>query len=178
MWLRSLAAILGAVAAALYTWGLLHVAGAVIDAEDGGADSSPLRPCRTPGQWERALHVVDYTVDYVPLRFVCETKGGGSYAAESVPGYVNPGVLGSVLAAAGCAGAAALDSKRRAGGAGPCDAGGPRPPARLGAQLPPAPLSKCCPFSQSHPRQAIRAERTYGRAVDAAPGCGAPPSAR
>ncbi|WP_406270431.1 hypothetical protein OHT93_18665 [Streptomyces sp. NBC_00191] len=115
VWLRSLAAILGAVAAALYTWGLLHVAGAVLDAEDGGADASPLRPCRTPGQWERALRVVDYTVDYVPLRFVCETKGGGSYAAESVPGYVNPAVLGSVLAAAACAGAAALESKRRAG---------------------------------------------------------------
>ncbi|MGW1490559.1 hypothetical protein [Streptomyces sp. NPDC002402] len=115
VWLRSLAAILGAVAAALYTWGLLHVAGAVLDAEDGGADSSPLRPCRTPGQWERALRVVDYTVDYVPLRFVCETKGGGSYAAESVPGYVNPAVLSSVLAAAACAGAAALESKRRAG---------------------------------------------------------------
>ncbi|HET6354119.1 hypothetical protein [Streptomyces sp.] len=65
--------------------------------------------------WERALHGVDYTVDYLPLRFVCETNGGGSYAAESVPGYVNPAVLGSVPATAGCAGAAALESKRRAG---------------------------------------------------------------
>jgi hypothetical protein len=115
VWLRSVAALLGAVAAALYTWGLLLVTGAVLDAEDGGTDSSPLRPCRTPGQWERALSVVDYTVDYVPLRFVCETKGGGTYSAESVPGYVNPAVLGFALAAAVCVGAAALESEGRAG---------------------------------------------------------------
>ncbi|MFG2980690.1 hypothetical protein ACGFYQ_05445 [Streptomyces sp. NPDC048258] len=114
VWHRGLAALLGAVAVAFYTWGLLHVAGAVVDAEDGGTDSSPLRPCRTPGQWERALTVVDYTVDYVPLRFVCETTGGGRYAAESVPGYVNPAVLGFALAAVVCAGAAALESERRA----------------------------------------------------------------
>ncbi|MFB7464492.1 hypothetical protein ACFCZ1_13515 [Streptomyces sp. NPDC056224] len=114
VWHRGLAALLAGVAAAVYTWGLLYVAGAVVDAEDGGAESSPLRPCRTPGRWERALTVVDYTVDYVPLRFVCETTGGGRYAAGSVPGYVNPAVLGLGLAAAVCAGAAALASERRA----------------------------------------------------------------
>ncbi|WP_328927622.1 hypothetical protein OG429_25745 [Streptomyces sp. NBC_00190] len=113
VWKRGLAALLAGVAAAFYTWGLLYVAGAVVDAEDGGTDSSPLRPCRTPGQWERALTVVDYTVDYVPLRFVCETTGGGRYAAESVPGYINPAALGFALAAAVCAGAAALESERR-----------------------------------------------------------------
>ncbi|MFF3460500.1 hypothetical protein ACFYXH_40730 [Streptomyces sp. NPDC002730] len=117
-WLRSSAALLGAVAAALYTWGLLHVAGSVLDAEDGGTGSSPLRPCRTPGQWERALSVVDYTVDYLPLRFVCETKDGGTYAAESVPGYVNPAVLGFALATAVSLGAAAFESERP-GGSGP-----------------------------------------------------------
>ncbi|MFC7307776.1 hypothetical protein ACFQVC_26575 [Streptomyces monticola] len=100
--LRSGAALLGATAAAVYTWGLLHVAGAVLEAEDGGAGSSPLLPCRTPGQWERALTVVDYTVDYLPLRFVCETTDGGAYAAESVPDYVNPAALGLTLAAAVC----------------------------------------------------------------------------
>jgi hypothetical protein len=114
VWFRCLASFLGAVAVALYTWGLLLVAGAVLEAEDGGTDSSPLRPCRTPGQWERALTVVDYTVDYVPLRFVCETTDGGSYVAESVPGYVNPAVLGFALAATGCAGAAAFEPERRA----------------------------------------------------------------
>jgi hypothetical protein len=113
VWLRSLAALLGAGAAALYAWGLLGVGGAVLDAEDGGTDSAPLRPCRTPGQWERALHVVDYTVDYVPLRFVCVTKDGGSYAAEAVPGYVNPGVVGFALAGVVCAGTAAFASQRR-----------------------------------------------------------------
>ncbi|MFF4431549.1 hypothetical protein ACFYZ4_20545 [Streptomyces sp. NPDC001513] len=110
---RNVAALLGAVAAGLYTWGLLHVAGAVVEAEDGGASSSPLLPCRTPGQEERAAKVVDYSVDYVPLRFVCETTGGGSYAAESVPGYVNPAVAGLTLAAAVCAVVPALVSGRR-----------------------------------------------------------------
>ncbi|MFI7352324.1 hypothetical protein ACIBTP_00070 [Streptomyces avidinii] len=113
-WHRPTAALLGACAAGLYAWGLLHVAGAVLAAEDGGAGSSPLLPCRTPGQEERASHVVDYSVDYVPLRFVCETTGGGSYAAESVPGYVNPAVLGLASAAAACVGAGALDAERRA----------------------------------------------------------------
>lgn len=108
VWLRASAALLAAVAVALYAWGLLLVAGAVLDAEDGGANSSPLRPCRTPGQTERAASVVDYTVAYVPLQFVCETKGGGSYAAESVPDHLNPAVLVLALAAAGCAGTAAL----------------------------------------------------------------------
>ncbi|MEU9082283.1 hypothetical protein [Streptomyces sp. NPDC048357] len=110
---RNAAALLGAVAAGFYTWGLLHVAGAVVEAEDGGASSSPLLPCRTPGQEERAARVVDYSVDYLPLRFVCETTGGGSYAAESVPGHVNPAVAGLVLAAAGCAVVPALVSGRR-----------------------------------------------------------------
>ncbi|MFJ3960055.1 hypothetical protein [Streptomyces sp. NPDC090036] len=114
-WHRPAAALLGACAAGFYSWGLLHVAGAVLAAEDGGASSSPILPCRTPGQEERASHVVDYSVDYVPLRFVCETTGGGSYAAASVPGYVNPAVLGFALAAAVCAGAGTVGARRRAG---------------------------------------------------------------
>ncbi|MEU6095046.1 hypothetical protein [Streptomyces sp. NPDC047079] len=107
-WLRGVAPLLGAVAVAFYTWGMLLVALAVLDAEDGGAGSAPLRPCRTPGQSQRALSVVDYTVDYVPLRFVCETQGGGTYSAETVPDYVNAAVVGFALAAVVCAGAAAL----------------------------------------------------------------------
>lgn len=117
-WLRPTAALLGACAAGVYAWGLLHVAGAVIAAADGGAGSSPPAPCRTPGLEERAAHVTDYGVDYVPLRFVCRTTGGGGYAAASVPGYVNPVVLGFASAATACAGAgAALDARRRAAAA-------------------------------------------------------------
>ncbi|MEV7560049.1 hypothetical protein, partial [Streptomyces sp. NPDC089795] len=82
-WLRPTAALLGACAAGVYAWGLLHVAGAVIAAADGGAGSSPPAPCRTPGLEERAAHVTDYGVDYVPLRFVCRTTGGGGYAAAA-----------------------------------------------------------------------------------------------
>ncbi|MFJ1600222.1 hypothetical protein [Streptomyces sp. NPDC088261] len=118
VWLRCLGSLLGAGAVAVYTWGLLLAAGAVLAAEDGGASSSPLLPCRTPGQWERASQVIDYRVDYVPLRFVCETTGGGSFATDAVPGYVNQAVVGFALGGVVCAGAAAVTgemAERRAG---------------------------------------------------------------
>lgn len=117
--LRGVAALLGAAAAFLYTWGVLHVAGSVLEAEDGGASSSPLPPCRVPGEWERALKVVDYSVDVVPLRFVCETTDGDGFAA-GVPGYVNPGVAGLVLVAVGCAVGPEVraEFRRRTGAAG------------------------------------------------------------
>lgn len=60
------------------------------------------------------MHVVDYRVDHVPVRFVCELQDGTDDAAESVPDHVNPAVLGCGLAAAVCAGAAALESERHA----------------------------------------------------------------
>ncbi|MFJ5307678.1 hypothetical protein [Streptomyces sp. NPDC088350] len=104
MVLRKLATAAGLAAFALYLWGLLLVVGAVLQAEDGGTDSSPLRPCRTNG-WQydkKVLSVTDYSVDFVPLRFVCETSGGGSYVADTVPGYLNPAVGGLTLAALGC----------------------------------------------------------------------------
>lgn len=113
MWLRGVAGLLGAVAVAVYTLGLLCLAGAVLDTEDGGAGSTPFPPCRVPGQPERATGVVDYSVDYVPVRFVCETEDG-RYSADSVPGFVNPAAFGSGLAAAVCAGAAALGAGGRA----------------------------------------------------------------
>lgn len=94
--LRGLALLSGALAVALYCWGLLHVFGAVLEAEDGGADSAPARPCRTTPT--KGVEAVDYTIEYVPLRFVCETRGGGSYVSDRVPGYVNPGALGFALA--------------------------------------------------------------------------------
>lgn len=107
VWLRSLTALLACVAAALYTWGLIHVAGAVVEAEDGGTNSSPSPPCRFSPQAE---HVVGYTVDYVPLRFVCETTDSGGFDAKSVPGYVNPAALGFALASVLCGAALAVGS--------------------------------------------------------------------
>ncbi|SCD69764.1 hypothetical protein GA0115239_10602 [Streptomyces sp. BpilaLS-43] len=109
---RCAAAVLGAGAVALYTWGLLHVGGAVLDAEDGGAGSSPMRSCRTAdeAQWSRS---VGYRVDYFPLRFVCETSDGGSYTPDTVPGYIGPAVGAFALAAVVCGGAAAVESERR-----------------------------------------------------------------
>jgi hypothetical protein len=108
MVLRKLAFAAGLAAFALYLWGLLSVLGAIVQAEDGGADSSPILPCRTTNGQEggpedpRAAQVVDYSVDFAPLRFVCETTGGGGYVTDTVPGYVNPAVFGLVLAALGC----------------------------------------------------------------------------
>jgi hypothetical protein len=106
--LRTLAIVAGLAAFALYLWGLLHVLGALVQAEDGGANSSPILPCRTTNGQEggpedpRAAQVVDYSVEFVPLRFVCEMTGGGSYVTDTVPGYVNPALFGLVLTALGC----------------------------------------------------------------------------
>ncbi|MDF9810890.1 hypothetical protein [Streptomyces sp. SPB162] len=118
-WLRSIAALLFAFAVAVYTWGLLCAAGAALGAEDHGAGSSPMLPCRSAGD-ERAMHVVDYTVQFAPLRFVCETNTGGDYASDDVPLYLNLIVLGSGLAAGACAAAATTSLKRpaEAGSAG------------------------------------------------------------
>ena len=104
MVLRKLAIVAGLAAFALYLWGLLHIVGALLEAEDGGTGSSPLQPCRTTGwQYDKKVQsVTDYSVDFVPLRFVCETSDGGSYVANTVPGYVNPAVFGLVLATLGC----------------------------------------------------------------------------
>ena len=89
--LRGVAGLAGAAALALYAWGLLGVGGAVLGAEDGGADSSPVIPCRT-GDAARDAAIAGYSVAYVPLGFVCETTGGGTYTTDDVPPYVNPGV--------------------------------------------------------------------------------------
>jgi hypothetical protein len=113
IWLWNIATILGAIAVFWYAVGLLAVGTAIVSAEDGGTDSSPLRPCRAPGQEERALHVIDYSVRFVPLRFVCVTKNEPDYPAESIPD-VNLPVLGFTLAAAACAGAALGQSRERA----------------------------------------------------------------
>lgn len=70
-----------------------------------GFGASP--PCRFSPQAE---HVVGYTVDYVPLRFVCETTDSGGFDAKSVPGYVNPVALGFALASVLCGAALAVGS--------------------------------------------------------------------
>jgi hypothetical protein len=108
--LRGFATLAGLVALAMYTWGLLHLAGAILDAEDGGTGSAPIPPCRGN---EQVVHVIDYSVSYFPLSFDCEMKGGGSYAAEAIPGYVNPVAVGSALAAVGCAVASAYAAELR-----------------------------------------------------------------
>ncbi|MFD5759287.1 hypothetical protein ACFWIZ_29875 [Streptomyces sp. NPDC127044] len=114
VWLRVVAALLGAATALLYVWGLVHLVGAVMDVAENGADSAPLRPCRASGWEQRAQDPgsVDYTVRYLPIRFVCETGDGDSHVTDAVPDYLNPGVLGFALAGAGCAGAARLASRR------------------------------------------------------------------
>ncbi|MFC8344424.1 hypothetical protein [Streptomyces sp. NPDC057280] len=115
--LRALGALAGAVAAALCAWGLLIIVGAVVTAQDGGTDSAPPQSCRTAGWWERhqrGVEIVDYSVSYLPLGFVCETSGGGSYDNGDVPGYLNPALLGFALAGAGCVISAGYVSEMRA----------------------------------------------------------------
>ena len=74
----------GAAALSVYAWGLLLVAGAVM-VSNGGAGSAPAPPRRTPGHEERALHVVDQSVTFLPPASVCETAGGGGYPATTSP---------------------------------------------------------------------------------------------
>jgi hypothetical protein len=115
--LRSAAALAGALAAAMYALGLLGVLGAVMVAQDGGTDSAPPQSCRTPGWWERhqqGIEIVDHSVRFVPLGFVCETSDGGSYDNGDVPGFVNPGVAGFALVGAGAAIASGYVTELRA----------------------------------------------------------------
>ncbi|MFD8566305.1 hypothetical protein [Streptomyces sp. NPDC059639] len=111
--LQAFAVVAAGLAALMYAWGMLFVAGAVVSAEGGGTDSAPLRPCRSLGQ-EVAFHTVGYDVDYVPLRFVCVTSDGGHHPADAVPGYVNPALAVLGLTAAGLGAWAAVESERRA----------------------------------------------------------------
>ncbi|MCW5249455.1 MULTISPECIES: hypothetical protein [unclassified Streptomyces] len=126
--LRAVAGCAGVGAAALYAWGALSVAWAVVEAEDGGTASAPMAPCRTGAEPERAARVVDYSASYLPLGFLCETGDGDGYDSGEIPGYANPGVavLGLTAAAgavgAGCAGelgARAAARARRERGSGP-----------------------------------------------------------
>jgi hypothetical protein len=102
-WQRVAARLAGSGALSLYVWGMLHVLGAVMQAEDGGTGSFPLGPCREAGD-QIASRVVGYDVGYVWLRFDCRLSDGGTYTTSAVPGYVNPaaallGVTALVLAA-------------------------------------------------------------------------------
>ncbi|MEV5321146.1 hypothetical protein AB0K92_26465 [Streptomyces sp. NPDC052687] len=111
--LRGGAALAAAVAFAVYGWGLLGLAGALMDVEDGGTGSAPVRPCRASG-WEEGAGVVGYDVTWVPLAFVCETGDGGSYGSGDVPAYVNPLVFLFGVAAAGGALSSAYVGEARA----------------------------------------------------------------
>ncbi|MGW7438584.1 hypothetical protein [Streptomyces sp. NPDC054849] len=118
-WLRTVGFAQVAIAVGVYAWGLLHVTGAVLSAEDGGTNSTPIPPCRTPGWEHRAEGIAGYRVQYVPLRFVCETDDVGDYTT-SVPDLVNPVSFLLGLGAAVCFAVAALnsDSSREQDGTG------------------------------------------------------------
>jgi hypothetical protein len=120
--LRSLAALLAAAAACCYGLGLLGLATAVLDSDDSGTDSAPLRPCRVPGEPHRAEHVVGYTVRYLPLGFICETTDGDGYPAPGLPRALSTSSAGLALASAALAGTAAVRSRPPRTGAGPVPA--------------------------------------------------------
>ncbi|MFG2295861.1 hypothetical protein [Streptomyces sp. NPDC048603] len=108
-WLRTAGLAQAAIAVGAYGWGLLHVTGAVVSAEDGGTNSLPLQPCRTPGWEYRGEAIAGYRVEYLPLRFVCEAEDIGDYPT-SVPGYVNPVFFALGFGAVVCLTVAALES--------------------------------------------------------------------
>ncbi|GAA4085632.1 hypothetical protein [Actinomadura miaoliensis] len=110
--LRAAAFLAVGVAIGVYAWGMAYTGMAVLEAEDGGTDSSPLRPCRGEADPATVARVIDYRVGLVPLRFECHLAGGGSYTTSSVPGYVNP--VAWMLGAAGLIGfmVSAASSKR------------------------------------------------------------------
>jgi len=109
--LRAAAFLVGAVAVAMYAWGLLHLGYAVLRAEDGGTGSSPIEPCRQAGPQMASL-VVGYDVSFLPLRFECRLSGGGTYVTSSVPGYVNQGTAVLGLVTATCAALANTTARR------------------------------------------------------------------
>ncbi|WP_327041821.1 hypothetical protein OG400_01175 [Micromonospora ureilytica] len=113
--LRAVALLAGAATVAVYAWGLLHLGFAVLRAEDGGAGSSPIEPCREAGPQLASL-VVGYDVSVLPLRFECRLSGGGTYVTSSVPGYVNPVAAGLGLVTATCGVLAARTARPTAGG--------------------------------------------------------------
>ena len=112
--LRVLAGCAAAGAVLLYGWGAVCVAFAVMEAEDGGTGSAPLRPCRTDRHPELSGRVVDYSVSWLPLGFRCETSDGDGYASDDVPMYVNPGTAALALTAAASAVAAGYATEPRA----------------------------------------------------------------
>ncbi|MFH8242348.1 hypothetical protein [Streptomyces sp. NPDC018321] len=120
---RVVAGVAGWAAALLYLWGLLGVGLAALEAEDGGAGSSPLRPCRAGVSPELSGQVIDYSVSYLPLRFSCETVDGESYDTADVPGYVNPGVAVLALTAVASAVGAGYATELRARAAARRDGG-------------------------------------------------------
>ena len=77
-WRRTAVLLACSGAVSLYVWGMLHVLGAVMQAEDGGTDSFPLVPCREAGD-QIASQVVGYDVGYVGLSFDCRLSDGGRY---------------------------------------------------------------------------------------------------
>ncbi|MEV4504952.1 hypothetical protein [Streptomyces klenkii] len=95
---KDLALILGGAAIGVYAWGMAHTGLAVMQAEDGGAGSFPLKPCRDTDA-TKAVRVIGYEVDFVPLRFECRLDDGTRYRASSVPDYINPAALGLSLIA-------------------------------------------------------------------------------
>lgn len=111
---RVVAGVAGGAAALLYLWGVLCVGLAVMAAEDGGAGSSPPRPCRTGVSPELSGTVVGHSASYLPLGLRCETADGGGYDSADIPGYLNPGVAVLVLTAVGGAVAAGYATERRA----------------------------------------------------------------
>ncbi len=98
-WLRALGMVSCGATAVVLGLAALTLMGAVSAAEQGGSGSSPLIPCRIPGQ--PVERVVDYRIDLLPLGFSCVLADGSSYGTDEVPWYLTPLAGGLALLAAG-----------------------------------------------------------------------------
>jgi hypothetical protein len=111
--LRAGAAWAGAGALGLLAIGMLGVGWSVLKAEDGGAGSAPIVPCRT-GDAALDSGIVDYSVSYVPFGFECLRSDGSRYLTGAVPDFVNPGIAVLGFSAVGVAFTVAYRTELRA----------------------------------------------------------------
>ncbi|MGH4029313.1 hypothetical protein ACQB60_10305 [Actinomycetota bacterium Odt1-20B] len=106
--LRGFAALAAGAAAAVYAWGVVQLA-VMVGPEQRNA-------CYDAVGATRAASIDHYEGSYIPLRLDCHVPGEGTYSADVIPGYVNPGALGFVLAAAVLAVSSGLVPEQRTAG--------------------------------------------------------------
>ncbi|OCC11821.1 hypothetical protein [Streptomyces sp. PTY087I2] len=111
--LRGTAIFAGSVTVVLYLLGLL-LAGFAVSEVGSGADSTPMRQCRsTPDRPEGAV-VETHEVRYLPVHVLCRTADGRLFNSGVVPAWLNPALGVSFAATVALVAAAFVQADRRA----------------------------------------------------------------